>query len=109
MAAPSGSHLSFVECGLKAQSTADSSPFARTRVPHGARENRGRTREASSAVRTKLSEWRPLIRNGCETGSWATLGTRSKRMPNVAAAGGRPAENGATPGSESLYLTFDAH
>ena len=26
------------------------------------------------------------------------------RMPNVAAAGGRPAENGATPGSESLYL-----
>ena len=25
-------------------------------------------------------------------------------MPNVAAAGGRPAENGATPGSESLYL-----
>ena len=26
-------------------------------------------------------------------------------MPNVAAAGGRPAENGATPGSESLYLS----
>ena len=42
--------------------------------------------------------------NRCETGSWATPGRRSKRMPNVAAAGGRPAENGATPGSESLYL-----
>ena len=31
-------------------------------------------------------------------GSWATLGTRSKRMPNVAAASGRPAAN------RSLYL-----
>ena len=29
-------------------------------------------------------------------------------MPNLAAAGGRPAENGATPGSESLYLSRGA-
>ena len=74
-------------------------------APHGARAIRGRTREASSAVRTKLSAGRPLLWNRCETGSRAIPGRRSKRMPNVAAAGGRPAENGATPGSESLYLT----
>ena len=99
MAAPSGEHVP--PCS---QSAADTAPLVRTRAPHGARANRGRTREASSAVRTKLSAWRPLVRNGCETGSWAIPGRRSKRMPNVAAAGGRPAENGATPGSESLYL-----
>ena len=78
-----------------AQSAADT-------APHGARANFGRTREASSAVRTKLSAGRPLLWNRLE--SWAIPGRRSKRMPNVAAAGGRPAENGATPGSESLYL-----
>ena len=55
-------------------------------------------------MRTKLSAGRPLLWNRCETGSWAIPGRRSKLMPNVAAAGGRPAENGATPGSESLYL-----
>ena len=94
MADPSEEHLFSPPC---AQSAADT-------APHGARANRGRTREASSAVRTKLSAGRPLLWNRCETGSWAIPGRRSKRMPNVAAAGGRPAENGATPGSESLYL-----
>ena len=53
-------------------------------------------------MRTKLSAGRPLLWNRCETGSWAIPGRRSKRMPNVAAAGGRPAENGATPGSDWL-------
>ena len=99
MAAPSGEHVP--PCS---QSAADTAPLVRTRAPHGARANRGRTREASSAVRTKLSAGRPLLWNRCETGSRAIPGRRSKRMPNVAAAGGRPAENGATPGSESLYL-----
>ena len=94
MADPSEEHLFSPPC---AQSAADT-------APHGARANRGRTREASSAVRTKLSAGRPLLWNRCETGSRAIPGRRSKRMPNVAAAGGRPAENGATPGSESLYL-----
>ena len=92
---PSGRQNFFPPC---AQSPPDVLPFERTRAPHGFRANRGRTREASSAVRTKLSAWRPLFRNGCETGSWAILGRRSKRMPNSAAARGRPAAN------RSLYL-----
>ena len=95
VAVPSGEHMFFPPC---AQSAPDTAPLVRTRAPHGARANRGRTREASSAVRTKLSAWRPLFRNGCETGSWAIPGRRSKRMPNVAAARGRPAAN------RSLYL-----
>ena len=101
MAAPSGRQCVFPPC---AQSPPATAPFERTRAPHGFCANRGRTRETSSAVRTKLSAGRPLLWNRCETGSRAIPGRRSKRMPNVAAAGGRPAENGATPGSESLYL-----
>ena len=61
MAAPSGEHAP--PCS---QSAADTAPLVRTRAPHGARANRGRTRAASSAVRTKLSAWRPLVRNGCK-------------------------------------------
>ena len=56
VAAPSGEHVP--PCS---QSAADTAPLVRTRAPHGARANRGRTREASSAVRTKLSAWRPLL------------------------------------------------
>ena len=41
------------------QSVTDSVPRTRTRCPHGDAENTGRTRASSSAVRTKLSEWRP--------------------------------------------------
>ena len=68
MAAPSGEQLP--PCS---QSAADTAPLVRTRAPHGARANRGRTREASSAVRTKLSAWRPLFRNGCETGGFTSV------------------------------------
>ena len=95
VAAPSGRQCVFPPC---AQSPPVTAPFERTRAPHGFCANRGRTREASSAVRTKLSAWRPLFRNGCEAGSRAILGRRSKRMPNWAAARGRPAAN------RSLYL-----
>ena len=51
MADPSGEHMFFPPCAQSAVDTA----------PHGARANRGRTREASSAVRTKLSAGRPLM------------------------------------------------
>ena len=83
------------------QSVMDSVPRTRTRCPHGSAENTGRTRASSSAVRTKLSEWRPhpdfgrsmAHRQGCVFGSWATRGARSRRIPNAAAAVGRPAAN----------------
>ena len=61
MAAPSGEHAP--PCS---QSAADTAPLVRTRAPHGARANRGRTREASSAVRTKLSAWRLMPRKSLE-------------------------------------------
>ena len=70
MAAPSGEHVP--PCS---QSAADTAPLVRTRAPHGARANRGRTREASSAVRTKLSAWRPLgARRRSRAGAGASAG-----------------------------------
>ena len=44
----------------------------------------------------------------CETGSWAIPGRRSKRMPNVAAAGGRPAVCDLYYGLKEDYSGGDA-